>query len=171
MYYVYTAAIMCVSGSELDPCDCPKEFVRFGARCLRLSDQSVKSYEYALFTCILLGGNLATPRSEAENYQMALAAAQLQRGPRRMVWLAIKFQNGGWIIRDTCTTITDHYWADGQPNSLGPYVAYAPPGMAGTPPGWHSQGSGDRNLALCQMDHCYRPECHPRAVGSQLEGQ
>ena len=106
-----------------------------------------------------MGAVLAVPRSHEEHDQMALAAVELQTGPLQMLYLGMMKFDQEWKMEDFCYTTPPFYWASGQPDGRGPYIAYAPPGMAGTPTGWYARRLVDAHLGLCQLKLCYRPDC------------
>ena len=125
--------------------------------------EPLDNWSVATERCGEMGGQLATPWSEAENDQVKLAAVELQTPPLKMVWLGI-LGGGPWFSAEYCFTrqIQEYFWASGQPdNSTSPerYVAYSPPGLVNHT-GWHNVPFEYGPLrSLCQLQACYRPDC------------
>ena len=155
-----------ISGSNSCKCCCPKGFGRYGARCLLVLDQPVMTWAEAAKRCAALGAHLAVPRSEAENDHVKLAAVNYQTGERQMAWLGMEEIGSERVFKgaDGCGNITQHFWADWQPDNMNwpePAVAYAPPDMwPAHYTGWHTQSyENGPHRPLCQLSYCYRPDC------------
>ena len=114
----------------------------------------------AYYHCLDLRAHPAVPRTQEENDVMKLAVAELQTEPLTKIRLGVYHKySQAWQDIDGCGVVTQYFWAAGQPDESGNDVVYSPPGVAGSSEGWHTVNQDSAFKSLCQLLHCYRPDC------------
>ena len=148
---------LCRLDSGNSSCSCPSVFSRCAGRCwLPLGE--VPNVSEALQACadLEVAAHLATPRSAEENQCVALLAFGTS------VLVALGFSGGptveSLVGEDGCGPPEYTNWDvdAGEPQfSDSPSCVF----MSADTRLWYDAGCAGSTQFICQLEHCYRPEC------------
>ena len=134
------------------PCGgCPAGFSRCAGRCWHWLDVRV-DYPAAAQYCANLGAHLAALRTEEEN----LCPSIVSGGSFNPYWLGYQSSDGVFVGDDGCGPANYTKWGLNEPELDGDKTCVAYRRYDGK---WFRDLCNNTWPAICQMPHCYQPQC------------